>query len=425
VSVSKAESPPAPAQSPELIWFGAGPRRWQLLDAVAETSAIVLPAGAASQQWRLLQPDRADVIHVLAELDAARRSGLAVAAIVTYEAGLCLQPPAAHVWPVQGRPQPAVPVLAAVAFDPAVLVQRVLPAPTSVADPDTQYAESTEPLGRQQQAFEAAVVDVLERIAAGEVYQVNLTADAFWPAAVVPAPLQLAAAVLAAQPVPFGLCWHDKDFTVVSGSMERFVSVHDGQIAARPIKGTAPRWADTVQDLASRDALLASHKERAENLMIVDMMRNDLQRVCVRGTVAVQELLAAVPYKTLWHLESEIVGQLQDPMDLLQLLCQTLPPASVTGCPKVQALQVIAQHEPSWRGPYCGVLGVALPDGRQDWSVAIRTLVFANGQTRLQVGAGLVADSQPALEWQELLHKATAGERALQLAQQGPSAGRS
>jgi para-aminobenzoate synthetase component 1 len=286
-------------------------------------------------------------------------------------------------------------------------------------------AAATEPLGRQQQAFEAAVADVLERIAAGEVYQVNLTADALWPAPVVPAPLRLAAAVLAAQPIPFGLCWHDKDFTVVSGSMERFVSVRDGQIAARPIKGTAPRFADPAQDLASRDTLLASHKERAENLMIVDMMRNDLQRVCVRGTVQVQELLAAVPYKTLWHLESEIVGQLQDPMDLVQLLCQTLPPASVTGCPKVQALQVIAHHEPTWRGPYCGVLGVALPDGRQDWSVAIRTLVFANERTRLQVGAGLVADSQPALEWQELLHKATAGERALQSALQACSAGRS
>lgn len=389
---------------PTLCFFGAGPRRWQLLGERPDGVARVLWPNAVRERQVVKVPQA--LRDWLGWVDAVRQRGLAVAALVSYEAGMWLQPRQPLAMAQQIRPQPSVPLAWGVAFDPADLQDAALPQ-ARTAQPNLQA------LAPQQAQFVARVRDALERIAAGEIYQVNLTTDVLQPAAPLGQVLQLCAQMMAVQAVPFGVALHDRDFAVVSGSMERFLTVQGAKVHARPIKGTAPRHSDPKADDAARATLLASAKERAENLMIVDMMRNDLQRACQRGSVQVAQLLHAEPYATLWHLESEIVGRLLQPEALTPLLEVTLPPASVTGCPKLQALEVIAGHEPGWRGPYCGTLGVALPDGSSDWSVAIRTLVFADGQVRAQVGAGIVADSDPDREWQELLWKARAPLTAL------------
>lgn len=396
----------AQSLQPTLCFFGGGRRRWQLLGDRPANVARVLWPGAVQDKRVVKALDRAALRQLLGWLDAARARGLAAAAMLSHEAGVLLQPHQPPQLAAQHRPQPSVPLAWAVAFDPMDLCDVELP------EPRPALADLTV-LAHQRAEFVASVRDALGRIAAGEIYQVNLTTDALLPAPAQPDLLQLCAQLANAQAVPYGLALHDPEFAVVSGSMERFLTVDDGRVRSRPIKGTAPRSSQPDIDAAAQRALLASAKERAENLMIVDMMRNDLQRACHRGSVRVDALLQTEAYATVWHLESEIEGQLLQPGLLQPLLEVALPPASVTGCPKLQALHVIAERERSQRGPYCGALGVAMPDGSSDWSVAIRTLVFADGLVRAQVGAGIVADSDPEREWQELLWKARAPLTAL------------
>jgi anthranilate/para-aminobenzoate synthase component I len=155
--------------------------------------------------------------------------------------------------------------------------------------------------------------------------------------------------------------------------------------------------------------LLASAKERAENTMIVDMVRNDLSRVCAPGSVAVPHLLDCEPYTTLWHLESEVHGRMVGGARHGDLLSAILPPASVTGCPKVAAMGFIAGAEARRRGPYCGAMGLALAGGRADWSVGIRQLNVVDGRVQLSVGSGIVADSVAEREWAETCLKAAGG----------------
>jgi anthranilate/para-aminobenzoate synthase component I len=263
-----------------------------------------------------------------------------------------------------------------------------------------------EDLLRQRNGFVASAREVLERIAAGEVYQVNLSAEVAVPISEWPAPLRALAAVQAVQPVPFAAVFRGQSHLLISGSMERFLAVRGAQVSSRPIKGTAPRRTDPLQDAAEARSLRASAKECAENTMIVDMVRNDLQRAARRGSVRVTDLLATEPYATLWHLESEIAASLTRPRRLDALLEATMPAASVTGCPKIQAMRVIAQLERRRRGPYCGAVGLALPGGPVDLAVAIRTLWLDEHQARFAVGAGLVADSVPEAEWLETCLKA-------------------
>lgn len=396
----------AQSLQPTLCFFGGGQRRWRLLEDRPAGVARVLWPDAVQDKQVLYRLDRPALRQLLAWQDAVLARGLGVAAMLSHEAGVLLQPHQPPQLASQHRPQPSVPVAWAVAFDPNSLCDVALPQPRPAVADLSVFAH-------QRAEFVASVRDALRRIAAGEIYQVNLTTDALLPAAQPPALLPLCAQLAGAQTVPFGLAMNDQDFAVVSGSMERFLTVQDGIVWSRPIKGTAPRSSQPDSDAAAQRALLGSAKERAENLMIVDMMRNDLQRACLRGSVRVEALLQTEAYATVWHLESEIAGQLLQPELLQPLLEVALPPASVTGCPKLQALHVIAERERSQRGPYCGALGVAMPDGSSDWSVAIRTLVFADGLVRAQVGAGIVADSDPEREWQELLWKARAPLTAL------------
>ncbi|MEY3013230.1 MAG: para-aminobenzoate synthase, component [Pseudomonadota bacterium] len=267
----------------------------------------------------------------------------------------------------------------------------------------------------QGPGFLAATRALLADIADGRLYQANLTrslpVEARLPGASAPdTPARVLAAVLAAQPVPYAAWIHDAGRVVVSGSMERFLHRDGGVVTTRPIKGTRPRSDEAGADAVARAALLASSKERAENLMIVDMARHDLGRVARTGGVEVVSLLEAVGYRTLWHLESEVRAALRDDVGSAALLEATLAPASVTGAPKIAATRRFTELEQRRRGPYCGAIGLLGPGGTIRLSVGIRLLVDPGAERPLQipVGAGIVADSDPEREWEELRWKARA-----------------
>jgi para-aminobenzoate synthetase component 1 len=198
----------------------------------------------------------------------------------------------------------------------------------------------------------------------------------------------------------------DEDRALISLSPEQFFTIRDGTMEARPMKGTARRRADPMADAAEAEALADDEKQRAENLMIVDLMRNDLSRVCAPGTVRVTELFALERYATVDHLVSTVVGQLAPGADALDLVGAAFPGGSITGAPKLRAMEIIAELEPARRGVYCGSIGYWSITGELDVSIAIRTAVARNGRVYFNAGGGIVADSDPAEEYQETLDKA-------------------
>lgn len=267
--------------------------------------------------------------------------------------------------------------------------------------------------------YEAAVADVTGRIAAGELFQANIARAWTGELAEGARPFDAFARLTAQSPAPFAAFWRLPGRAVVSHSPERFVRLDgaSGAVETRPIKGTRPRGRDREEDARLAAELLASAKDRAENLMIVDLMRNDLSRVCVPGSVAAPELLRLEPYAQVQHLVSTVTGRLAPGRDAADLLAATFPPGSITGAPKVQAMKVIAGHEPP-RGPWCGSLFAAGFDGGLDSSVLIRTAAFvqtAEGRWRFRAsaGAGIVADSDPAAERRETEAKISGLRRAL------------
>jgi len=268
-------------------------------------------------------------------------------------------------------------------------------------------------------AYEQAVADVVRRIGEGEIFQAN--AARAWGGRLSPGatPLHLARRLYAASPAPFGGYLSLPGAAVVSNSPERFVRVaaeRGLQVETRPIKGTRPRGASPDEDESLRQELLACEKDRAENLMIVDLMRNDLARVCPPGTVEVSELFKIETFTNVHHLVSTVTGRLAEGLGGLDLLEAAFPPGSITGAPKVQAIKVIADYEGP-RGPYCGSLFWAGFDGAADSSVLIRTVALIRDRDgwryEAKAGAGIVADSDPVLERLETEAKIDAIRRAL------------
>jgi para-aminobenzoate synthetase component 1 len=193
----------------------------------------------------------------------------------------------------------------------------------------------------------------------------------------------------------------------VSASPERFLRLRDGQVETRPIKGTRPRGYTPEHDLALDATLRASEKDRAENVMIVDLLRNDLSRVCREGTVQVPELCVIEHYASVHHLVSTVVGALRPQRDAVDLLRAAFPGGSVTGAPKVRAMEIIGELEPTRRSVYCGAIGYLGFDGSMDTSIVIRTfIVKPDGRAYFQVGGAVVADSDPEAEYAETLDKA-------------------
>jgi para-aminobenzoate synthetase component 1 len=250
-----------------------------------------------------------------------------------------------------------------------------------------------------------AVARVREYILAGDIFQANLSQRLEAPLGEPPWALYCRLRQRNAAPLAAYLDFPEA--LVLSASPERFLRVDiGGQVETRPIKGTRPRGVGPEHDAALGLALTESAKDQAENLMIVDLMRNDLSRVCVPGTVRVSELFALEHYATVHHLVSTVVGTLAPGTDALDLIRAAFPGGSITGAPKVRAMEIIAEVEPSARGVYCGAIGYWSVTGQMDSSIAIRTAVARAGRVYFSVGGGIVADSDPEQEYCETLDKA-------------------
>ncbi|MBX6331346.1 MAG: aminodeoxychorismate synthase component I [Gemmatimonadaceae bacterium] len=248
---------------------------------------------------------------------------------------------------------------------------------------------------------------VREYIIAGDIFQANISQRLEAP--LREPPWSLYTRLRALNPAPFAAYLDFDDVRVLSASPERFLRLDPaGHVEARPIKGTRPRGIHPAHDAALGRALADSAKDRAENLMIVDLLRNDLSRVCAPGTVRVPELFAVEHYSTVHHLVSTITGTLEPGRDAVDLLCATFPGGSITGAPKVRAMEIIAELEPSRRGVYCGSIGYLALSGALDASIVIRTYLAIGNRVYFSVGGGIVADSDPEQEYHETLDKARA-----------------
>jgi para-aminobenzoate synthetase component 1 len=343
-----------------------------------------------------------EVAPALARLDAARAAGAWVAGWMAYEAG--------HAFEARLRgtvPQTEGPLVAMGVFDAPALAAPVLAAMagaaggTVIAPPEARVTRA---------AYDHAIGQVLSAIAAGDCYQVNLT---------FPMETRLVAgsgfglygrlrrtgAVGHGAYVDFGAALPGAP-VVVSRSPELFFAVERRRITARPMKGTAPRDPDPARDEAIATELQASAKARAENLMIVDLLRNDIGRLARVGTVQVPALYAMERYATVHQMTSTVEGELADPPTLGGLMPALFPCGSVTGAPKLRAMEIIRAVEGAARGVYCGAVGWMAPSGDADFSVAIRTLSVWGERVVLNVGGGVVAESTAAGEWEEALWKA-------------------
>jgi len=250
--------------------------------------------------------------------------------------------------------------------------------------------------------------EAFERIARyireGDVYQVNLAQR--FSAQLDGDPLAAYLALRSRSPAPFS-AWLDLPFgQVASVSPERFLQVRDGHVQTRPIKGTRPRPLDPRDDAAAAAALTASAKDRAENVMIVDLLRNDLGRCCKVGSVRVPRLFEIESFAHVHHLVSEVTGDLAEGHDSIDLLRACFPGGSITGAPKLRAMQIIEELEPHRRGVYCGAIGYVGFDGAMDINIAIRTAMIQDGRIDYWAGGGIVADSDPGLEYAETFAKA-------------------
>ncbi|MCE9626951.1 MAG: anthranilate synthase component I family protein [Candidatus Eisenbacteria bacterium] len=263
--------------------------------------------------------------------------------------------------------------------------------------------------------YRRAVDDVREAIRRGDIFQANLSQrwSLEWPGAHRHA-LALDAAMRAHTPSPFAATLVLDDHVVCSASPERFLRVSGRHVETRPIKGTRPRGADDATDRALAAELLGSAKDRAENVMIVDVLRNDLGRVCETGSVRVPELCALECFPQVWHLTSTVTGTLRDDVDAFELLHACFPGGSITGAPKLRAIEILESLEPVRRHVYTGAIGWLGWDGDADWNIAIRTAVATRHGVHWNAGGGITADSDPEAEYRESLTKGEGVKRALE-----------
>ncbi|MBW2712357.1 MAG: aminodeoxychorismate synthase component I, partial [Deltaproteobacteria bacterium] len=256
-------------------------------------------------------------------------------------------------------------------------------------------------------AYAGQVQQILKAVAEGEVYQACLTHRMEFQTEKDPWALYLR--MRERNPAPFASYLSLPEVTVLSSSPERFLRVHaGGEVESRPIKGTRPRGKTELEDQRLREELNTSDKDRAENLMIADLVRNDLGRVCELGSVHVSNLQQVEDHATVFQMVTTVCGALREECDALEALRACFPPGSMTGAPKIAAMRLLETLESVERGVYSGGLGYLDCRGGMDLAVVIRTLLLREGRADLHVGGGVVADSIPAEEYQESLHKAKA-----------------
>jgi len=255
-------------------------------------------------------------------------------------------------------------------------------------------------------SYRAAFDTVQHYLHSGDCYQINLAQrfSAHAEGDALGAYLELRRR----SPAPYSAFLNFPQAQILSASPERFLQVKNGRVETRPIKGTRARGNDEVHDRQLAEELRHHPKDRAENLMIVDLLRNDLSKSCARGSVRVPKLFEVESYANVHHLVSTVEGELTSGRDALHLLHDCFPGGSITGAPKLRAMQIIEQLEPHRRGVYCGAIGYVGFDGNMDTNIAIRTLVYANHEICCWAGGGIVADSQCEAEYQETLDKASA-----------------
>lgn len=268
-----------------------------------------------------------------------------------------------------------------------------------------------------QAGFEAAVERCKEYVRAGDIIQIvlsqrfsgDLTVD----------PFDIYRVLRTTNPSPYMFFLRCDDTTVVGASPEVMVRKEGCKVELRPIAGTRPRGATAEADAQLAEELLADPKERAEHVMLVDLGRNDLGRVCRSGSVEVSELMVIERYSHVMHIVSNVRGELLAGRDAFDLVRATFPAGTLSGAPKIRAMQIIDELEPLRRGVYGGAVGYISYSGNMDLAIAIRTLVVKDGKVHLQAGAGIVADSDPTAEWKETVNKAMAVRRAIEIAEQG------
>lgn len=341
-----------------------------------------------------------EVDGALAALETARQSGAHLAGYFSYELGYALEPRFAQMMPGGRR----VPLLWFGAFDqPRALEGREVEDYLN-ASASGGYRLSEPELTMSAKSYGTRFARVKNYIAAGDIYQLNLTLKGRFR--VEGDPVALYRDLRRKQPVSYGALLRTDDFTVISASPELFLRIEGDRVVTRPMKGTAARGLTLDQDSEIGRWLARDLKSRAENLMIVDLMRNDLGRVAQTGSVRVSDLFTIETYETLHQMTSGVEARLNPGMDIATLLANIFPPGSVTGAPKVRAMEIIRELETEPRGVYTGSLGAISPDGAAQFNVAIRTLtLFPGGEAEIGIGSGVVQDSRSREEYDECLLK--------------------
>ncbi|WP_092840528.1 aminodeoxychorismate synthase component I [Roseovarius lutimaris] len=355
------------------------------------------PSGTACQfaqaQRRIVANDPGEVPAALAALDRARADGFWLAGYASYELGFALEPRLLPLLPRERR----LPLLQFGVYGAPQAVGELPQGPAGLGDLRPLWDPA-----RYARAFQR----VHNYICAGDIYQANLTFPIHMTA--TGEARALYAALQGVQPVRYGALIEDETGpAILCRSPELFFRTHgDGRIETRPMKGTQPRSTDPAEDTRRRFFLQSDAKNRAENLMIVDLLRNDISRVSVPGTVSVPELFAVESFETVHQMTSLITAQMMPDTGLSDIFTALFPCGSITGAPKLRAMQILADLEQAPREIYCGSLGWAAPDGRAEFNVAIRTLMVEDGQAVLNVGGGVVYDSTATGEYEEALWKA-------------------
>ena len=338
--------------------------------------------------------DASEVARAFARMEAASRAGLHLAGYASYELGYALEPKLAARPSTESR----TPLLLFGAFAAPRAVNQDFGAVLPESRISLQPAWTSEEYAQRFQKCR-------DYIFAGDVYQINLTFPLY--GRFEGEPLALYRALRKRQPVAYGGVVALGGETIVSLSPEVFFDARDGQIRARPMKGTARRGFMPPEDMARAQYLVEDEKSRAENLMIVDLLRNDLSRLAEVGSVKVTDLFTVQTYPTLHQMTSGIEAKLRENVTLAELFSGLFPCGSVTGAPKIRAMEIIRDLECAARGVYCGSLGVISPDGDMRFNVAIRTLtIFPDHELVCNVGSAIVADSTAREEYEECLIKA-------------------
>ncbi|WP_278923023.1 aminodeoxychorismate synthase component I [Pseudophaeobacter profundi] len=376
------------------IRFDQGPR---LQAAMGQEMLFAAPL-------RMIRADSvAEVPKALADLETVGRQGHWLAGYTSYELGYALEPSLVARLPVNRR----LPLLCFGVFDPPTCVSRAKQSPHPHHSVQSSTAGLSELHPRWNfERYSGAYSEVNRAIGAGDIYQANLTFPI--DAGVAGRSSDLYAALAARQQVGHGaLVLQEGLPDLLSRSPELFFRTDAaGRIETRPMKGTQPRCADPVEDAQARAFLQQDAKNRAENLMIVDLLRNDISRIAELGSVSVPELFEVESYATVHQMVSTVQAQLRPGVGLGQILQALFPCGSITGAPKIRAMEILSDLEPWARDIYCGSIGWRAPDGSSEFNVAIRTLMVEEGRATLNVGGGVVWDSTAQSEYEEALWKA-------------------